>query len=134
MEQEEIKIFICSHGHFCEELIRSAEMIAGKVDNVFAFPLLQGMPPEDYKKILEDELCKGPCKTLCLTDLYGGTPCNTCAILSKTYDMEVITGLNLAMYIEVTSQMNRTPFQSLKEVALQTLLESGKDVLQVLKK
>lgn len=130
---EDIKIFVCSHGKFCEELITSAEMIAGKVENVFAFPLLQGMPPEEYKLLLEEELAKGPSKVLCLVDLFGGTPCNTCAMLSKTYDMEVITGLNLAMYIEVTSQMMRVPFEELKEIGICTLQESGKDVLKILK-
>ncbi|MGX8850479.1 PTS sugar transporter subunit IIA [Amedibacillus sp. YH-ame10] len=130
---KDIKIFVCSHGKFCEELIKSAEMIAGKVENVFAFPLLQGMPPEDYKMLLEEELKKGPSKVLCLVDLFGGTPCNTCAILSKTYDMEAITGLNLAMYLEVTSQMMQVPFEELKEIGICTLQESGKDVLKILK-
>lgn len=134
MEKEEIKIFVCSHGRFCEELIRSAEMIAGKVNHVFAFPLLPGMPPEEYRSSLEIELRKGPSKVLCLTDLYGGTPSNTCAILSSQYDMEVLTGLNLAMYIEVTSQMERLKRDELKVLALNTLQESGKDVLDLLRR
>lgn len=133
MEKEEIKIFVCTHGRFGEELIKSAEMIAGKIDHVFAFSLLQGMPPEEYKNLLEEELRKGPSKVLCLVDLFGGTPCNTCAILSNQYDMEVITGLNLAMYIEITSQMERMPFEELKALGIQTLQDSGKDVLKILK-
>ena len=133
MAQETIKVFVCTHGHFGEELIRSAEMIAGKAENVFAFPLLHGMPPEDYKATIETELAKGPCNVLCLVDLFGGTPCNTCAILSNSYEMEVITGLNLAMYIEVTSQLNRVSFDELKDIGLTTLQESGKDVLKILK-
>ena len=58
--------------------------------------------------------------------------CTTCAILSKTYDMQVISGLNLAMYIEVTSQRNLRPRQELVEVGLEILRDSGKDVIKLL--
>ena len=64
--------------------------------------------------------------------LFGGTPCTTCAILSKTYDMQIISGLNLAMYIEITSQKASCPVDELKSVGLATLRESGKDVVKLL--
>lgn len=71
-------------------------------------------------------------KVLCLVDLFGGTPCTTCAILSKTYDMQIISGLNLAMYIEVTSQKDLHPREELIEVGLEILKDSGKDVVKLL--
>ena len=48
------------------------------------------------------------------------------------YDMQVISGLNLAMYIEVTSQRNLRPRQELVEVGLEILRDSGKDVIKLL--
>lgn len=131
--EDNVWVFVCTHGRFGEELMKSAEMIAGEAENVFAFSLMPGMPPEDYRAMLEKQLEKlGDGKVLCLVDLFGGTPCTTCAILSKTYDMQVISGLNLAMYIEVTSQKGNYAVDELKTIGLATLRESGKDVVKLL--
>lgn len=129
---ESLWIFVCTHGTFGEELINSAEMIAGKEENVFSFSLLPGMPPEEYKDLLIEKLEQAPAKVLCLVDLFGGTPCTTCAILSKTYDMRIISGLNLAMYIEVTSQKANQNITELVKLGIQTLKDSGKDVIELL--
>lgn len=131
--EDNVWVFVCTHGRFGEELMKSAEMIAGEAENVFAFSLMPGMPPEDYRAMLEKQLEKlGDGKVLCLVDLFGGTPCTTCAILSKTYDMQVISGLNLAMYIEVTSQKENYAVEELKAIGLATLRESGRDVVKLL--
>lgn len=131
--EDNVWVFVCTHGRFGEELMKSAEMIAGEAENVFAFSLMPGMQPEDYRAMLEKQLEKlGDGKVLCLVDLFGGTPCTTCAILSKTYDMQVISGLNLAMYIEVTSQKGNYAVDELKTIGLATLKESGKDVVKLL--
>lgn len=131
--EDNVWVFVCTHGRFGEELMKSAEMIAGEAENVFAFSLMPGMQPEDYRTMLERQLEKlGDGKVLCLVDLFGGTPCTTCAILSKTYDMQVISGLNLAMYIEVTSQKGNYAVNELKTIGLATLRESGKDVVKLL--
>ena len=131
--EDNVWVFVCTHGRFGEELMKSAEMIAGEAENVFAFSLMLGMQPEDYRAMLEKQLEKlGDGKVLCLVDLFGGTPCTTCAILSKTYDMQVISGLNLAMYIEVTSQKGNYAVDELKTIGLATLRESGKDVVKLL--
>lgn len=131
--EDNVWVFVCTHGRFGEELMKSAEMIAGEAENVFAFSLMPGMQPEDYRAMLEKQLEKlDDGKVLCLVDLFGGTPCTTCAILSKTYDMQVISGLNLAMYIEVTSQKGNYAVDELKTIGLATLRESGKDVVKLL--
>ena len=131
--EDNVWVFVCTHGRFGEELMKSAEMIAGEAENVFAFSLMPGMQPEDYRAMLEKQLEKlGDGKVLCLGDLFGGTPWTTCAILSKTYDMQVISGLNLAMYIEVTSQKGNYAVDELKTIGLATLRESGKDVVKLL--
>ena len=56
--EDNLWIFVCTHGRFGEELIKSAEMIAGETENVFSFSLLPGMPPEDYHSMLEKQLEK----------------------------------------------------------------------------
>ena len=51
--EKDLCIFVCTHGRFGEELIKSAEMIAGKSENVYSFSLLPGMPPEEYKEMID---------------------------------------------------------------------------------
>lgn len=132
--EKDLCIFVCTHGRFGEELIKSAEMIAGKSENAYSFSLLPGMPPEEYKEMMEAALQKeAGKKVLCLVDLFGGTPCTTCAILSQRYDMQVISGLNLAMYIEITSQKDHHSREELIDVGLSILQSSGKDVIKLLK-
>ena len=73
--ENNVWVFVCTHGRFGEELMKSAEMIAGEAENVFAFSLMPGMQPEDYRAMLEKQLEKlGDGKVLCLVDLFGGTP------------------------------------------------------------
>lgn len=69
--EDNVWVFVCTHGRFGEELIKSAEMIAGETENVFSFSLLPGMPPEDYRSMLEQQLEKlQGGKVLCLVDLF----------------------------------------------------------------
>lgn len=67
--EDNVWVFVCTHGRFGEELMKSAEMIAGEAENVFAFSLMPGMQPEDYRAMLEKQLEKlGDGKVLCLVD------------------------------------------------------------------
>lgn len=100
MEEEKTWIVVLTHGDAGKELIKSAEMILGKLENVCAFSLLPGMLPEDFLLKVKLKLDKIPKGTLVLTDLYGGTPSNIIGALSKLYDVYVVTGVNIAMLIE----------------------------------
>ena len=64
---------------------------------------------------------------LCLVDLFGGTPCNMVTSINKE-NLEIVSGLNLAMLIETYSLLQTTSIQALKDIAIQTLLNSGVDV------
>lgn len=129
---EDLWIFVCTHGKLGEELIRSAEMIAGEVKNVYSFSLLPCMSSEDYAEMLEAKMKEAPGEVLCLIDLFGGTPCNICASLSKDYNIHLLSGINLSMYIELTSQKNNYSIEKLLEIGVETLKESGKNVIEVL--
>ncbi|MEG0077727.1 PTS sugar transporter subunit IIA [Anaerorhabdus sp.] len=127
------KILVGTHGHFGEELLRSAEMIIGNVEDAIALSLEPGMAMEDYMEIIQVELSKLPEDTICLVDLYGGTPSTTFTILSQNFNNIVITGLNLAMFIEVYSQRDTLSTEDLAQCALDTLSMSGRNVTKELK-
>lgn len=119
----EFKTLILSHGNFCEEIIKSAEMIVGKNDSLYAVPLLTQDDLESYslkvKNIIEsfnDE------PFLIIVDVMGGTPFNCAMSFLKDYNFSIVTGLCLPMLLEV----GLMDADSIKEVG-EKLLEISKN-------
>ena len=125
-------ILLGTHGRFGEELIKSAELILGEMKDVRSFSLLPGMALEDYIPSVAETLGKLPKGTLCLGDLFGGTPCNAFCALSREYGNAVVTGLNLAMLMEVYMNKDQLSNQELADLAVSTLKESGKNATRIL--
>lgn len=122
------QLIICTHGEFGKEMIRSAEMIVGKLEGVYSFSLKMGMQPMDFRQQVVDLIEALPeDQFLCLVDLFGGTPCNMVTSINKE-NLEIVSGFNLAMLIETYSLLQTTSIQALKDIAIQTLLNSGVDV------
>ncbi len=127
-------ILLGTHGRFGEELIKSAELILGEMKDVRSFSLLPGMALEDYVPSVAKALEELPQGTLCLVDLFGGTPCNAFCALSRKYENVVVTGLNLAMLMEVYMNKDQLSGQELAELAISTLKESGKNATEILER
>lgn len=117
---EKFNIVIGTHGRFGEELVKSAEMIAGKMANVECCSLLPEYSFEEYMHKVDETLSKKECFTLVLVDLYGGTPCNVFTVLSKKYHYNVLTGLNLPLLIDLYLKLT-----NLEEVDIDTLIEES---------
>lgn len=96
-------VLILTHGRSGEEILKSAEMIMDKIDDMYAFSLLPGMSPEEYYKIVKEKLDIIQGNVLVIVDVFGGTPSNVAALLSKNYNISIVTGLNLPMLLEVVS-------------------------------
>lgn len=95
-----MKIVISCHGNVGEELIKSAKMILGPIDNIFSISFEPGEGREDliekYKSILGDNN-----NTLFLCDLFGGSPFNAAFEFAYGNDSEVISGVSLPMIIDI---------------------------------
>ena len=87
-------IFIINHGEFGKALIESAELIAGPLDDIYAFSLKKGMSLEDLIELVEDKL-KTEKNVIILTDLFGGTPNNVAVYLQNKYQFPLISGVNM---------------------------------------
>lgn len=119
-------ILICTHGEAGKELINSVEMIMGPQTNVFAIPFYSDESADDiirkYEEIVKDSLSSN---FLILTDIFGGSPFNAAVslVLNKEDEenIEVVTGVNIPMLLEVFSLGKEA---SLEEVA-ETALKSG---------
>ncbi|WP_055666007.1 PTS sugar transporter subunit IIA [Desnuesiella massiliensis] len=96
-----LNIVIATHGRFGEELIRSAEMIVGKMENVKSVSLLPVMSFEEFMHEVDAIFSDLEGPVLALADLYGGTPCNVLTALTKKYHHNVITGVNLPMLVDL---------------------------------
>src|SRR5262249_13630774 len=96
-----IGIAIITHGHFGEELLRTAQEIVGRQENVIAFAVTSETGMDNVGQFVEDALkaFAGPEGVLFLVDMMGGTPCNTTLIKSREAHAEIVTGINLYMLI-----------------------------------
>ena len=94
------QLVLVSHGHFCEELRKSTEMIMGPLEFVHAVPLLPEEGIDDFTakflatvKELDDYIV--------FADLLGGTPCNVVSrLILEGLQIELYAGMNMPMVIE----------------------------------
>ena len=125
-----INILILSHCELTKELIKTAEVIAGKQENLFYID--QDIKNENLASLQEkiSEILgkinneKG---TLILTDMLGGTPCNASVLLTKHFNIEVLTGVNLPMIL--SSIFASRTAQSAKELADKVLADGKKSIV-----
>lgn len=108
-------IIILNHGRFGEELIQSASLIIGDIDDIYAISLQKGMSIEDYYALVKEQLFALHGELLILTDLYGGTPCNVAMMMGRECTLHVVCGVNLPMLIELVMARN-IPEKSVDEL------------------
>ena len=116
-----IGLLIASHGKFSEGIMDAMEMIIGKQERVASLVLEEGVSPDtlqrEFEKAIEE--CDSGDGVLILLDLFGGTPSNVAGRLVYNNDqLELITGINLPMILEVALQRKSKKLSELKDVAL----------------
>lgn len=100
-----IGLLLVSHGRLAESFLEVAEEILGPSEGVKVVSLAE---PIDEERVLEQiqrarkEVDKGG-GLLILTDMFGGTPANLCFSLLEDPMIEVLTGMNLPMILQILS-------------------------------
>ncbi len=97
-----IGVVVATHGKLAEEMIRTAEAVVGKLDQVVAVSVV-GTSPDmrgDLKAAIQ-RVDQGD-GVLLLTDLLGGSPTNLCVSFLKERKVEVVTGVNLAILLKLS--------------------------------
>jgi mannose PTS system EIIA component len=119
-----IGIAIITHGHFGEELLRTAQDIVGKQEEVQAFSMTCETGMDNVCRFIEESVTRFGAAdgVLILVDMLGGTPCNTAVLKTKEARAEVVTGINLYMLI---SAFTHRPHMDLRSLALKAA-EDGK--------
>ncbi len=127
-----IGILIVTHGNFGTELLKSAELIIGRQENVETLGLNHGDSVDElYKKVKEaiQKLDTGG-GVLILTDLFGGSPSNVAAASLKGNDerIESVAGVNLPMLIEALDLRTRENLHDIVNQIIQTGIEGIKNI------
>ena len=118
-----VGVIICTHGNSAPELLKSAEMICGKQENCQTVSFKEGESLEQLKSEISEKISQLKGTVFCLTDLKGGTPFNTLVRLLKSNpEMEIITGVNIPMLLELF--INRSQLK--KEELLSGIMTAGK--------
>ena len=126
-----ISVIIGTHGMFSEEILKSAEMIFGSQENVGSVTFKPGEGidnlVEKYNNLINETDCKEG--VLFMVDLFGGSPFNAASMLAmKNDNMEIVTGVNLPMILEVLGSRD---FSTLSEL-LSIAENAGKEAIKVL--
>jgi len=127
-------ILVLTHGNWGEELIKSAKMIAGGFENVNAVALNPKDTFNDYLIKVKEILSASSGKTLIIADLFGGTPSNIAALLSREYDIVALSGLSLSMLIEAIFNKDNINSVQMADVVLNAGKDNCKDIIKMINK
>jgi len=104
-----VGIIAISHGPFSKALIKSVEMVYGKQDKVEAISLDPGESVETLKNRINEIIKEFQVdEVLVMVDLLGGTPYNASSLEIENSNINVITGLNMPMLLEILPFRNET--------------------------
>lgn len=120
-------ILLMTHGDLGAELLKSAEMIMGPLEDVSALALRPGDSIDDLRKkalsIVGENNRKG-FETIILVDLMGGSPGNVALSLLQKSDLNILTGVNMPMLLELLAfYKNDDDTNTLLETIKQTSME-----------
>lgn len=101
-------VLVC-HGKMAEGLIDAMQMIAGEQEAVRGIGLFETESVEDLMAKVQQAMAEVDCGegVLILVDLFGASPFNASARLMLAAPgkaIEVVTGLNLPMLVELVTQ------------------------------
>jgi PTS system mannose-specific IIA component len=114
-------VVVVTHGQLATELVNSAEMIVGDLPHFAAVSIGWHDDVDRAREDIGRAIARvretaggpeGPANVLVLTDMFGGTPANL-AVTFVAPDVEVITGVNLAMLIKLARPQKETDLVSL---------------------
>ena len=121
-----IGMVIVGHGRFPEELLKAAEMIVGEIKQCAAVSICPGEDLADSEKRIGEAVKKVNTGegVIILADLFGGTACNLALVFHEPGKVEVITGVNLPMVIELTKNFKGKTFAEIAKTATEAAIKN----------
>ena len=121
IEENLISMVFIGHGNYPLGIKSSLEMISGDTRNTFYLCFEEGDDPDLFGDQIRATIEQAPCGCIVLVDLMGGTPFNQLYINMPDSNCQAITGVNLAMALEVAYSRE---YSTLEELA-QNAVEAG---------
>ncbi|MDN6296100.1 MAG: PTS sugar transporter subunit IIA [Alkalibacterium sp.] len=117
-----IGVIIVGHGEFAHGLHSVIELVAGKQERLELVKFLQSDSSETLKNNLKVAIEKLNTKeTIIFTDIPGGTPYKESVLLSSELEnIEVISGTNVPMLLEILFDRAEGAIADVKERAIDT--------------
>ena len=115
-----VGLLLVSHGRIAESFLEVSLEIVGPVKGVQVVSLAE---PIDEEKVMEDiqkarkEIDQGD-GILIVTDMFGGTPANLCFSLLEDPMVEVLTGMNLPLILQILSSRKDASLAELAGIAM----------------
>jgi PTS system mannose-specific IIA component len=130
-ESPSIGVVVVTHGQLATELLNAAEMIMGDLPGFVALSVgwhdEVTVAREALGRAIDRVNDEGRLPVLVLTDMFGGTPSNIALSFLREGQVEVVTGVNLAMMIKL-ARLSRPP--DLLTLARE-LCEDGREAIRV---
>ncbi len=120
---------IVSHGKLGEELINTAEMIVGKIFNITSVSIDVTTDVETSREQIKQAIqdVNNGAGVVIFTDMFGGTPSNISLSFLDEAHVEVVTGVNLAMLLQLSTSQKEEPFQEI----VQSLKQRGQENIHI---
>jgi len=132
-----IGIVIASHGQLAAGFKDALEMIMGSQEKMVALALKPEMGPEEYREELKKaaEGLETPDGVLIMADLFGGSPANAATYLLQMENppVEVVTGVNLPVLLEITNMRESHSLQELASSCRDLTTQSVQIMSEVMK-
>lgn len=116
-----IGLVICTHGKFSEELVKASEMMFGKQENLAYLTFETGESADNLVDKYKDALAQLTAseEVLFLVDLFGGSPYNAASrIAAENPNMDIVSGVNLPMLLEIYGSRSFVPLTELVDLAV----------------
>ena len=126
------RILLLSHGELAKEIWATSRLVLGEVSGVEYLTLPSGMDLTKYEQDIRRKVEEAEDGLLILTDIFGGTPFITAsrvfASMENKDQVEVVTGMNLAMVLQVFNFVGSMPVKELKSIAVSAGMEGIVDL------
>lgn len=126
-----------SHGSMAQGMLEAARMIVGEMEGILAVSLQEADAVENLMDRISESINSVDTGdgVLILVDVFGASPFNASARLAMVRDkIEVISGVNLPMLLEIAIQQSEEDLDALVQTALNAGSSSIRTLSQTLKK
>ena len=121
------EILVVTHGQLGKAFIETAGMISGYTSEVKAIGFFPGQGIEDLEEAVRTTLfnINETHNILCLVDIPGGSPARVVTgMVAEKSSLKVVSGVNLAMLVEVLLMKDSMDIEQLAEHARRSACES----------